>query len=104
MADVLTGQVTVSTSGTAVQGPSTPTGRVFALKAHPSNTGVIWWGNDGADDVTEDNGFPLEAGEGCVVDLRAIRHGESDVNFENLSAVWFDASKNGEIVCWARLA
>ena len=104
MAKELSGQVTVTTAGVAVQGPSTPTGRVFALKAHPDNNGIIWFGNDGNDDVTGSNGFPLEAGEGCIIDMRALFFGDSDVAFKSLEELWFDASKNAQKVCWHRLA
>lgn len=87
----LSGQVTVTTTGTAVQGPSTPTGRLFAIKAHQDNTDVIWVGNDGAGDVASGNGFPLNAGEGVVVDG------------PTLNKLWFDADVNGEKACWFRL-
>lgn len=89
----LSGQITVTTAGTAVQGPSTPTARYFAIKAHPDNTGIIWVGSDGEGDVASTNGFPLEAGEGVVVDAKETGNG-------SLSAHWFDASVNGEKACW----
>jgi len=84
---VLSGQLTITTAGTAVQGTATPTAVRVAVKAHPDNAGTVWWGNDGAGDVTSSNGFPLDPGEGVV--LRG-----------NLNQYWFDADSNGDKVCW----
>ena len=86
---VLSGQITVTTAGTAVQGPAVPGGGSFAIKAHPDNTDTVWVGNDGAGDVTSSNGFPLDAGEGIVFQV------------DNLAELWFDADVNGEKFCWA---
>lgn len=83
---VLSGVITVTTAGTAVKGPNTA-GFAVAVKAHPSNTDVVWIGNDGAGDVAAANGFPLEAGEAVVVP-------------GNLEQYWFDANVNGEKLCW----
>lgn len=82
----LSGQITITTAGTAQQGPATP-GYAVAIKAHPDNTDTIWVGNDGADDVAAANGFPLNPGEGVVVP-------------GNLSQFWFDADVSGEKFCW----
>jgi hypothetical protein len=84
------GQVTVATAGTAVQGTSIP-GPEFALTAHPDNTGVVYVGNDGANDVTSANGYALGTAEGMVV-----------VRAANLNELWFDAATNGDIVCWLK--
>lgn len=84
---VLTGQITVATAGTAVQGTSTAGARV-AVKAHPDNTDTAWVGNDGADDVTNANGFPLNPGEGIVLP-------------GNLNQYWFDTDVSGEKICWS---
>jgi hypothetical protein len=85
----LSGQITVTTSGTAVQGTS-QNGRLFALKAHPDNTDVVWVGNVSGD-VASTNGFPLEAGETVVLSL------------DNLDDIYVDADVNGEKLCWIRL-
>ena len=90
----LSGHVTVTTSGTAVQGPATTNGELFALKGHPDNTDTVWVGNDGAGDVSSSNGFPLNAGETIIIDV---------VDTGNLSGVWFDADVNGEKAIWIRL-
>jgi hypothetical protein len=87
---VKSGQITVTTAGTAVVG-TTESGNLFAIKAHPDNTDVIWVGNDGADDVSSANGFPLEPGETIVL------------NVSNLNKLYFDADVSGEKVCWVKL-
>lgn len=84
---VLSGQITVTTAGTAEQGPSTPGAVTVALKAHPDNTDAVWVGNDGADDVSASSGFPLDPGEGVVVP-------------GDLEKYWFDADVSGEKLCW----
>jgi hypothetical protein len=86
----LSGQVTVTTAGTAVQGTS-QVGHLFAVKAHPDNTDAVWVGNDDAGDVTSSNGYPLDAGETVVLVLG------------NLNQAWFDADVSGEKVCWIRI-
>lgn len=93
MARARSGQVTVTTSGTAVQGPTFPGAannkRVrFYIKAHPGNTDTVWIGEDGGGDVASGNGFPLNVGEGMEVELNS------------LSELWFDASSSGDIICW----
>jgi len=88
----ISGQVTVTTAGTAVQG-STISGRVFSLQAHPDNTDTAWVGNDGADDVSSTTGFPLQPSGPAVV-----------LVIDDLSDLWFDADVNGEKVCWIRIA
>ena len=99
MASLLSGLITVTTAGTAVQGPTAPKGAIFALKGHPDNTDTVWVGNDGADDVTSSNGFPMNAGEGVTIDIDTLE-GTAGTN---LSALWFDADVNGEKICWLRL-
>lgn len=86
IASVLSGILTVTTAGTAVQGTETA-GTAVAVKAHPDNSDTVWIGNDGAGDVTNTNGFPLNPGEGVVIP-------------GNLSQYWFDADVSGEKVCW----
>lgn len=86
----LSGQITVTTAGTAVQGTA-QIGQLFAIKAHPDNTDSVWIGNDDAADVTSSNGFPLNPGETVVVMLG------------NLNQCFFDADVSGEKICWVRL-
>lgn len=86
MATALSGLITVTTAGTAVQGPTTA-GYACAVKAHPDNSDTIWVGQDGNDDVSASNGFPLNPGEGIILN-------------GNLSRYWFDADVNGEKACY----
>lgn len=85
---VRSGQITVTTAGTAVPGTFN-VAKVVAVKAHPDNADTIWVGNDGAGspDVTASNGFPLNPGEGVVLT-------------GGLSDFWFDADSSGDKVCW----
>lgn len=87
---MISGQITVTTAGTAVRGTARPSNMV-ALKAHPDNTDVIWVGSDGAGDVTSSNGFPLEPGETIIVQMG------------NLQDLWVDADVSGEKVCYLLL-
>lgn len=86
----LSGQITVTTAGTAVQGPDTgtkPGEQYVAVKALAGNAGLVYVGNDGADDVTSGNGFELSAGDGIIA-------------YKNLNEYWFDAAENGDKLCW----
>ena len=90
------GQVTVTTTGTAVQCTNQP-GYRFALTAHPDNTDTIWVGNDDAGDVSSSNGFPLSPG--ATVDPGSIL----EIIVSNLNELWVDADVGGEKLCWIRL-
>jgi hypothetical protein len=62
-----------------------------SVKAHPSNSDVIWVGNDGADSVASGTGYPLSAGESTVLIL--------DVG--NLNTLYTVANSPGtDQVCW----
>jgi hypothetical protein len=87
MAD--SGQITVTTAGTAVQGPDTG-GLEVIVKAMAGNTGIVYIGNDGAGDVTALNGFELTAKEEVLVR-------------KNLAAFWFDAATSGDKLCWVKV-
>jgi hypothetical protein len=84
------GQVTVTTAGTAVRGDSEP-GILWAIRAHPDNSGAIFIGDDGSGDVSSTTGYALDPGDGVV--LRRA----------SLSALWFDAENDGNIACWLKL-
>lgn len=92
----LSGLITVTTAGTAVQGPDisawepAQSGGGFWVRATNANTGLIYVGNDGAGDVTSANGFELGAGDAALV--RA----------DNLNEIWFDSSADGETASWLR--
>ena len=85
------GQITVTTAGTAVQGTD-QLGILFAIKAHPDNTDTVWVGNDDAGDVASGNGFPLNPSDAAII-----------VEAANLNQFWLDADANGDKVCWLRL-
>jgi hypothetical protein len=85
------GQITVTTAGTAVAGPDEE-GVMFAIKAHPDNTDTVWFGFDDNDDVTSSTGFPLDPGETIIVQQA------------NLKDLRFDADVSGEKFAWTRVA
>lgn len=89
MAEVLSGVITVTTAGTAVQATKV-SGKRFVFKALAANSGVIYIGNDGEMDVASSNGFPLAAGEAVEVTYP-------------LGVYWVDASANGDKVAWVRV-
>lgn len=89
MAGQISGQITVTTAGTAVQGPDFQVNGYVFFAAHPDNTDTAWVGNDGANDVASTTGFPLKAGANTIA--RRVN---------NLKDVWFDADVNGEKVCY----
>jgi hypothetical protein len=80
------GQITVTTAGTATQGPAT-TGAYVAVKALTNNAGLVYVGNDASGDVTSANGFELAPGEGVVVR-------------KQLDSLWFDSATNGDKLSW----
>ena len=84
------GQITVTTAGTAVRG-TTANGSLWRLTPHPDNSGVVYVGNDGAEDVASTTGMPLSSGDVIVVHLG------------NLDELWFDPTTSGDKVCWMRL-
>lgn len=90
------GQVTVTSAGTAVQGTDISFSANMdwiGLCAHPDNDGPCYFGNDGAGDVTNANGAPLEVGGGTKV-----------VQTNNLNKLYFDADNNGDVVCWWQIS
>lgn len=82
------GQITVTTAGTAVQGTATAMYMGFYIRALSTNSGVVYVGNDGASDVTSSNGYELAAGDDIYIEC------------ENLSELWFDAATNGDKFSW----
>lgn len=86
----LCGQITVDTPGTAVQGRSTPrNGLVWIYKADPNNTGDVYIGNNGSNDVSSTDGFVLAAGDSVML--------ESDPH-----EVWVDAAVASDKVAYIR--
>ena len=90
----LSGQKSVTTAGTAV---ALSTAGAFApgtylIKALTGNTGTVYIGNDGANDVTSSNGMPLLAGEPYVVTVY------------DLAQIYIDATADAQGVGWSRMA
>jgi len=89
------GQVTVTTAGTAVQG-SDVSGVEFEFAAHPANTGAVYIGNVSGD-VASTNGFPLGyASSGLASPSVRLMVG-------NLQELYFDAAQNGDKICWIKV-
>jgi hypothetical protein len=87
---ILSGQIVVAAAGTAVQGTSVANANGFYVKAHPSNTGAVWFGDNGAGSAGSASGYPLNPGEQVIVSVA------------NLSQLWFDAAVSGEKACWLK--
>jgi hypothetical protein len=87
---LMSGVITVTTAGTAVNGTDANLPNGVYIKAAIANTGNMYVGNDGAGDVASTNGFELDAGDVILVQVR------------NLKDLWFDSSVNGEKVCWIK--
>jgi hypothetical protein len=84
----MSGQITVTTAGTAVAGPDAGPGEVL-IQPNPGNSGsYVYVGNNGSDDVASDTGFTLAVGEKAVITVK------------NLNAIYFDADANGDKVDW----
>ena len=82
------GQITVTTAGTAVVGTATAKYEGFYVKALAGNTGIVYVGNDGADDVTSGNGYELSPGQDIYIEA------------ENLADLYFDSASDGDKFCW----
>ena len=86
----ISGQKTVTTAGTAVQGANVPLDNGVFIAGLSSNTGKVYVGNDGEDDVSATTGYELGAGESVLIHVA------------NLNELWFDAAVNGEGICWIK--
>lgn len=83
-----TGFITVTTAGTEVQGPVVTNPRGFYIQGHPANTGNVLIMAHGQQ--SSDVGFSLDANVSILVRVA------------DLSALDFDATVNGEILCWMK--
>ena len=93
MADARSGIITVTTAGTAVQGPATPAGSAFIIRGDPANTGTVYVGNDGSNSVSSTTGYALAKTDAPI-----------EVNVASLDQLWFDAATNGDKVIWIQKA
>lgn len=89
--EAVSGQITVTTAGTAVQGPDAPLNNGAYIKSMSTNTGIVYVGNDGSNDVTSGNGFELTNTAGPII-----------VQVRNMNNLWFDAATNGDKFCWIK--
>ena len=88
--DAISGQITVTTAGTAVQGSNVLLENGVYVRALSGNTGVVYVGNDGAGDVDSANGYELSPGEAIAIQVR------------NMNELYFDAATNGDKFCWLK--
>ena len=83
----ISGQVTVATAGTAVQGPNIELSNGVYIGALGANTGYMYIWHATGDGR---GGYQLAAGKSVPVQV------------QNLNQLWFDASVNGEKICWLK--
>jgi len=83
----ISGQVTVTTAGTSIQGGSVALTNGVYVKALGANTGKMYIGYATGDNRT---GYELSADQAVIVQVA------------NLNQLWFDASVNGEKICWLK--
>jgi hypothetical protein len=87
VAAAISGQVTVTTPGTSIQGGSVALTNGVYIKALTGNTGNMFIGYATGDNRT---GFELDANQLILVQV------------SNLNQLWFDASVGGEKICWLK--
>jgi hypothetical protein len=89
---VLSGQITVTTAGTAVTGATTGPG-TFQLTPVHGNTGTYCYvGNDGEDDVSSANGYHIKK-DGVPLILTVT----------DLDEWYFDSDTSGDKIAWVRI-
>ena len=90
----LSGQVTCTCAGKAVQFTSTSPG-TYIIRPMGGNDGTyIYVGNDGSTtgDVTSSNGYQLKKGLDSLL-----------ITVTNLNQLWLDATTNSEGACWSKV-
>lgn len=87
VASAISGQITVTTPGTSIQGGNVPLTNGVWIKALAANTGRMYIGYATGDNRT---GFELSAGQAIIVQV------------SNLNQLWFDASVGSEKICWLK--
>lgn len=92
-ASPLTGQVTVTTAGTAVQGSSIASPNGFMIFMKPQNTSYGYVGNNGAGDVSSSNGVIMEPTKIPII----------VAGVDNLNKLWFDTAVSGEGFTWMKM-
>ena len=82
------GIITISASGTEVQGPDISADSGFMAIGHPDNTNICWVMEHGA---AKTSGYPIS------------EINPAFLNVSNLSLLDFDAEVSGEKVCWIKV-
>ena len=91
---ILSGQISVTTAGTAVAFTTSSAAGLYEIKPLGGNTGTyIYVGNDGAGDVTSSNGYQLKKGLDSIL-----------VSVTDLAQLFLDADTDGDGACWHRVA
>ena len=85
---IRSGQVTVTTAGTAVQAGTDSALREYWIRARAANTGDIYIGNNGSDSVAATTGLALSKTDAPIL-VRC-----------KLSELWVDAASNGDKLTW----
>lgn len=94
MANQISGQITVTTAGTAVAGTASIEPGMFEFSPVPGNTGTYCYaGNDGNDDVSSSTGYAIQKGGTPLV-----------MAVDDMSQVYFDSDTNGDKIQWIRIA
>lgn len=89
----LSGQKKVTTHGTSVPLGNQDIFGPIEIKALTTNTGLVYIGNDGSNDVDNNTGLELKAGELVVMSY-----------IGNLKSIYVDSENNNEGVSWLVLA
>lgn len=87
----LSGRLTVTTAGTAVQFPKEQVDGAIAIRPLPTNTNNVYVGNVN-NDVDSTNGLALKTTDPFLV-LPFVA---------DLSDLWLDAAVNGEGITWLK--
>ena len=90
VATAISGQITVTTAGTEVQGSNVALSDGVFVKAMGTNTGKVYVGNAGDGTISSTTGYELAAGE-CIL-----------IQVDNLNKLWFDSAVNVEKFCWMK--
>ena len=87
VAAAISGQKTVTTSGTAVQGDNVPLTNGVYIQGLHGNTGIayIWWAAGNGK-----GGYELSTNQQVIVQV------------SNLNQLWFDATVSGEGISWLK--
>ena len=85
----IAGHVTVTTSGTPVQGPDVSGLRGFIVTPYTTNSGYTWIIPHGGSKSTQ--GYPIGVGV------------QTFLNVADLNQVDFDCDTNANILCWLKL-